>query len=245
MKNFLFGCAIAVSSLAMPLASAYDYCCPPQCDPCCDGSSFDGLYLGGNIGVFTHVAHRNDYDGFFTDNSGWSIIDTNVELGLQLGYDWQCGSRLFGVVADWNWVNTDNRFDDNPNGGSLGFARNEAHWFTTIRARAGITVCDALFYLTAGAAVKRFNNRWDDGTLNNFNEHHTRWGWTAGVGTEFLLFCNWSLGAEVLFLHFSEHTRSFTTAAGTTFRFGHSDSSYLARLVLNYRFGDLCSCFGM
>jgi outer membrane immunogenic protein len=239
MKKFLFGCALAVSGLATPFLSAQDYCCPPPCDPCCYGTDFNGLYIGGNIGVFSHTAHRNDLDGFLTDNSGWSTIETNFMAGLQLGYDWQCCSSLFGFVVDWNWTNIDRRVDNNPNATVDSFINHEFHWFTTIRARAGITVSDALFYLTAGAAVAHFDNRWLD-VVDDFNHHHTRWGWTGGVGTEFLLGCNWSLGAEVLFLQFSDHVETFTSAGGVDFSFGHSDSAWLGRITLNYRFGDLC-----
>lgn len=239
MKNFLFGCALAASGLTMPLAFGQDCCYPPQCDPCCGGVSFDGFYVGGNIGVASNISHRNDLDGFLTDNSGWTVIDTDFTAGVQVGYDWNCCNKLVGLVVDWNWVNTDRRVRDNPNADPDNFHRNEFNWFTTIRARAGLTVCDALVYVTAGAAVARFDIRWGDG-VDDFHNHHTRWGWTGGAGTEFMLWCNWSLGLEVLWTHFAHHEHSFTTDAGTDFTFGHSDSLFVGRVLLNYRFGDLC-----
>jgi outer membrane immunogenic protein len=243
MKKFLLGCAIAMCGLPISNASAQDLCCPTQCDPCCYGMDFNGLYFGGNLGAFSHTAHRNDEDGFLTDNSGWSTNRTSFEAGVQLGYDWQCCNTLFGIVGDWNWVRTRHHVKDDPNGGGLGGHRSRAQWFSTIRVRAGLAVCDATVYVTGGAAVTRFRNRWDDGVLNTFNDHHTRWGWTGGAGTEFLLGCNWSLGLEVLFLHFDDHRRTFTRVDGVPFEFTHSDSSWVGRVLLNYRFGDLCSCF--
>lgn len=244
MKKFLFGCAIALCGLSAPQASAQDYCCPPQCDPCCCGeSNFNGFYLGGNIGVFSHTAHRSDLDAALTDNSGWTTNATSFTAGLQLGYDWQWCNKLVGLVGDWNWVNPRHRLRNAPNTLADSTIRSRENWFSTIRARAGLTVCDALVYVTAGAAVSRFHTRWTDTTIGTFNFRDTRWGWTGGVGTEFILGCNWSLGLEVLFLHFDDHTNSNTNTAGTRFNFGHSDSSWLGRLTLNYRFGDLCSCF--
>src|SRR5262249_51445101 len=103
--------------------------------------------------------------------------------------------------------------------------------------RAGLTVCDTLVYVTGGAAVARFHSRWEN-FVDDFDHRHARWGWTGGFGAEFLLGCNWSLGAEFLWMHFSEHTRSFTDVTGALFRFGHSDSVWVGRVLLNYRFGD-------
>lgn len=243
MKKFLFVCATAVCGLFTSAASAQDYCCPTQYDECCfNETGFEGLYIGANLGAFTNTAHRNDLDGFLTDNSGWTTINTNVEVGLQLGYDWMWNSSLFGLVADWSWVNTRATIHDNANAGSLNRIHNRGNWFTTIRARAGITFCDALLYITGGAAVTKFDNEWFDG-VDRFRHNHTRWGWVGGFGAEYLVWCNWSFGAEFLFLQFDTHNRTFTTAAGVPFAFGHSDSAWVGRFTLNYRFGDLCSCF--
>lgn len=239
MKKLFYGFALTFGVLTMPL-SADDCCYLPQYD-CCDyydEVDFSGFYVGGNVGVFSHTAHRNDLDGFLTDNSGWTTIDTNVEAGVQIGYDWQWCNKLFGLVADWNWVNTDRKVLDDPNGIGTGYVRNRADWFTTIRARAGLTISDALVYITLGAAVTRFHNDWRD--VQEFNHHNTRWGWVGGAGTEFMLGCHWSIGAEVLYLHFSQETHSFTTG-GSTYAFSHSDSNWVGRVLLNYRFGDLFS----
>ena len=245
MKKFLIACVAAIGGLTTPLAANYDYnCCPPQCDPCCSCSDFNGFYIGGNLGVFSHVTHFNDTDGFFTDNSGWSSIDTSFTAGVQLGYDWQCNSKLAGLVVDWNWVDTNHRIGDNPNGGGTNdFHRHQNDWFTTIRARFGVTVCDALVYVTGGAAVTHHERRYSSGT-DSFRDRHNRWGWTAGAGVEYMLGCSWSLGAEFLFLHFSHHNRTFTTPGGTRFAFQNSDSAYVGRILVNYRFGNLFNCCG-
>jgi outer membrane immunogenic protein len=237
MKKILLGCAIAMCGLPLSQASAQDYCCQPQCNPCCYESDFNGLYIGGNVGAFTHSAHRNDLDGFLESSSGWSTNQTSVTAGLQLGYDWQWCNKLVGLVGDWNWVNTKHTNRNNTNY----FLKNNSDWFSTIRARAGLAVCDALVYITGGAAVTKFNNKWNNIT-DNFHFHDARWGWTAGAGTELKLGCNFSLGLEVLFLQFDDNRRTFTSD-GTRYAVSHSDSAWLGRVMLNYRFGDLCSCF--
>jgi opacity protein-like surface antigen len=241
MRKLIFACAILSGSLMTSLVSAQDCGYTPQSNPYCCGGSFDGFYVGGNLGVASHVAHRNDLDGFFIVDgpAGWTFISTNVTAGVQLGYDWQCCNKLFGLVIDWNWVNTQVRNRIEPNTTSTDFHINsDFNWFTTIRARGGLTICDTLFYVTGGAAVARHKNTWISGN-SHFNDNHTRWGWVAGAGAEWLLFCNWSVGAEFLWLQFSEHTRTLSPA---DYAFGHSDQGYIGRILLNYRFGDFFCC---
>jgi len=239
MKKLIFGLGLMVAGLTGSFASAQDYCCPvqydPCCDPCCDGS-FDGFYVGGNLGVYTDVVRRNDYDGFLSGNpAGFSSSDTEFTIGLQAGYDWVCGNRLLGLVVDWNWVNCDCKFY-----GDDYYVKNNGDWFTTIRARAGLTFCDALVYVTLGAAVIDVDTKWHDGG-HHFHHSDTCWGWAGGVGAEFLAWCNWSLGVEVLVLHFNGDHKTFHSDTDY-YRFERSDSSWVGRLILNYRFGDLCCC---
>lgn len=246
MKKLICGCAVAVCGFLVPQVIAYDVCCPSQypCNSYGDGGCFDGFYLGGNLGIISHTAHRNDQDGFFTDNSGWTTIDTNFAAGVQLGYDWLCCNKLLGLVADWNWTNNEKRLHDNPNAGVNNYVNSEFDWFSTFRFRTGMTVCDALIYITGGAALGRFETTWNTNQTppGEFKFHDTRWGWTGGMGAEFLAWCNWSLGAELLFLQFG-NDRSSATAGPSRFRFGHSDSAWIGRVTLNYRFGDLsCWC---
>jgi outer membrane immunogenic protein len=243
MKKLFFGTAIAlVSAFATTQMSAQDCCFPPQYDGCCYGVDFNGLYVGGNVGVLSHTQHRNDYDDFLTSGS-WTTIETNVAGGAQLGWDMQCCQKLLGVVWDWNWTRTERNvnvtLEDEPT--VHFFVRRNIDWFTTIRARAGLTVCDALVYVTLGGAIARFEQEWGR-TPDQFHHRSTRGGWVAGAGTEFIVWCNWSIGLEVLYLQFSEHTTRFTAFTGGTFRVGHSDSIWFGRVLLNYRFGDLF-CF--
>ncbi len=239
MKRLFFGLGIMVAGLTCSVASASDYyyqgdCCPDQCDPCCD-SDFDGFYFGANLGVLTNHAYRGDLDGF-TNGGCCTLVDTEFTIGLQLGYDWNCGCSLFGLVADWNWVSNDN--SHHSDGGQS--HRHGNDWFVTIRGRAGVTVCDCLFYLTGGFAVIDADHRWGDGSTNH-SHSNTKWGWTGGTGVEYLLGCNWSLGAEILFMHFDDDSSSHNNGTAN-FRFKDADSAWVGRLVLNYRFGDLFDC---
>ncbi|MCB1111509.1 MAG: porin family protein [Chlamydiales bacterium] len=238
MKKIVLACTAALSLLASSFAFA-DNCCY---DPCCETNPFGGFYLGGNVGVISHTAHRNDLDGFLTDNSGWSTIGTGVTGGVQIGYDWLCDCRLIGVVADWNATGGKSIIRDNPNvTDNDNFARSELDWYSTIRARAGIVCCDSLLYITGGAAVAHIEGTWRD-NLVEFSHKDSRWGWVGGFGAEFDLWCNLTAGAEFLFLSFDNDNRTFSDE-GTLYTFGHSDSAWVGRIVVNYHFDDLCNCF--
>jgi hypothetical protein len=65
-------------------------------------------------------------------------------------------------------------------------------WFGTVRARTGVVLDNVLLYVTGGLAYARFNR--DFTVLENgpppvsavFSSSRTRWGWTAGVGSEWM-----------------------------------------------------------
>ena|GEM_PF-2070098 len=263
MRRFIYGLVLAVSGFMMPQASGQGFgfgCCPPPCATSCCGSGFNGFYVGGNIGAFHNLLSVNDYDAFFTHEApaGFSAGRTAFTAGVQLGFDWQRGNKLLGVVGDWNWTDLKRNFSFVTN--DLLFPlgplenTNRNRWFSTIRARVGIVFCcDALVYVTGGAAVIHHRSSWlrtlplvDIFDSQRAKDH--QWGWTAGVGVEYKMGCNWSLGAEVLSLHFTERQRMITgTIPGTDtspntflpFRLGFTDSAYVARVLLNYRIGGL------
>jgi opacity protein-like surface antigen len=257
VRQLIYALVLAVSGFMMPQASAQDFgfgCCSPACGSCCE-SGFDGIYVGGNLGAFHNLVSCNDYDAFFsrTAPAGFSAGRTAFTAGVQLGFDWQCGNKLLGIVGDWNWTHAKRNFPFVSNGLIPGLTvanTNKNRWFSTIRARAGVVVCcDALIYVTGGAAVIDHRSGWiRTDILAGLNDsHHAKdhqWGWTAGVGVEYKMGCNWSLGAEVLSLHFSERQRRVTGVINEAptilpFRLGFTDSAYVARVLLNYRVGSL------
>lgn len=234
MKTFLVQCALAACALSATVATAQDTS-TYACDPCC---GFNGFYVGGNLGMLSHVANRNDIDGFLTDNSGWTTMDTSIAGGVQLGYDWQCCSSVFGLVMDWNASNVDSLLQDNPNAGDNNQFHTDFDWFTSLRARAGLAVDNALIYVSAGPAVAKFESVWQDPPVVLPNSD-TRWGWIGTVGTEVKCSHNISVGAELFYMHFDDETTTFynVDGFGTDYAFTESDSAWGARFLVNYRFG--------
>ena len=139
MMKFLIACIAALGSLTALLAANCNYSCySPQRDLFGSCSNFQGLYVGGNIGVFNHVAHLNDLDGFFTNHAGWSAIDTSCAAGMQFGYDWLCNNQLIGIVGDWNWVGSHLKIDDDPdNTAGENFHKHNTRWLEPSAAVLG------------------------------------------------------------------------------------------------------------
>ena len=238
MNKLLFSCVIALAGLAQ--SNVYSDCYTSNC--CDDCSDFRGFYVGGNIGVISNTFHRNDLDGFLTDNSGWSIVDTGFSGGVRAGYDYQCNGLLIGAIVDWDATTLDLTMRDNPNNDDTNFVENELSWYSTLRLRAGISVCDTYVYVTGGAAAAKFKTTWNDDP-DRFDYNDTRWGWVGGFGAERIFCKNWSFGTEFLWLNFSNKNKTFTNIAQTEdYEFGHSDSAIVGRIFINYRFSDLFSC---
>jgi outer membrane immunogenic protein len=178
---------------------------------------FQGFYVGGQGGYAQYTAHQNDLDGFFRDNSGWTATQNKFTGGVQVGYNFQrsCGT-LFGVEADWSWANLDATILDNPNGG-------------------GLVIDNLLLYATGGLALASIEFKGTD-TFTPFSFSDTRWGWTAGFGTELALSRNLSFKSEIVYMNFDDKNYTVFTNGGGRFAFKIDDSIWVGRVGLNYRF---------
>jgi len=103
----------------------------------------------------------------------------------------------------------------------------KVRWFGTLRTRTGVVVDNLLLYATGGLALAKTRNSWqavDESTLTEtFTDSATRWGWTAGVGTEWALSNNLSIKSEALYVRLSERSVSgFSPSADRAFNFDQS-----------------------
>ncbi|MET0276832.1 MAG: outer membrane beta-barrel protein [Pseudorhodoplanes sp.] len=246
--------AAARESFAADMPVAVKYAPPPR--PAC--AQFGGWYVGGNVGANYVNNDWKDRDNFgfrFTgqDHVGdGSNSRAGWNAGGQLGWDYQSGCTIWGVVADINWASTDINVDyrDSTVGapGTLGYG-SEMKWFGTARTRAGVVVDNLLLYVTGGFAFAKFDRNLTyqapgGGALALFSDDSTRIGFVVGVGTSWNLGNNWSLGSEILYMGFQKDQVEFactTCGAGGIAqpnRYEFNDSVWVTRVNLNYRFGD-------
>jgi len=212
-------------------------------------ANFRGFYVGGNIGWASLTAHQNDLDGAVTGlpsastrfPSGFTATDDSFTAGAQLGYNVQKGCTVFGIEADWNWadLNADTRLF--PLSGPNDNLRTRIENFGTIRTRTGVVVDQLLLFVTGGVAwteTRDSLNRVVGLATERFSSNDTRWGWTAGFGTEYALAPGVSLTSDVLYLSFNDEDHTFDSPTFGRFRTKTDDEIWVARMGLNIRFGD-------
>jgi len=176
--------------------------------------------------------------------------------GVDIGYNWQWNSFVFGLEADWNGMNAeDSRIDGAtyPCCAPTAFGVREkttADNLETLRARIGYATNRSLFYVTAGRAQvdididDEFVDNFDD-ARESFSSSDSQDDWVYGVGFEHDFFANnWSFKAEYLRANFDTvggTSNNLTTGANDTWPssvFTHTSDLDLSvfRIGVNYRF---------
>jgi outer membrane immunogenic protein len=260
MKKLLIAAAFATISTVPAIAADMAVKAAPvvAARPAC--AQFGGFYLGGNVGYayYQHTLQDRDGLGPFIDtglSNSYRDSQSGWNAGVQGGYNFQSGCTLFGVEADWSW--SDTRASSFNQDGDQSVAApvtdsvtlsSKMRWFGTVRARSGVIVDNVLLYATGGFAYANFDRSFaffnDNGfPASVFSSNNTRWGWTAGVGTEWAFAPNWSLKSEVLYMQFEKN--SITAIGngtgigdlGVRYRLESQDQAFVSRIGVNYRFG--------
>ncbi|MFN0217192.1 MAG: outer membrane protein [Hyphomicrobium sp.] len=197
---------------------------PPVVEAPFEAPIWQGAYVGINGGYGWANSGEADPEGVFG--------------GGQLGYNWQRDRFVFGLEGDIQASD----MDDSRNftfAGGFGRAQSDIDWFSTIRARAGVTSGPALFYVTGGVAFADIDNRLDvvdGGVPIAFRDSDTRIGYAVGGGLEWKLDRNWSAKAEYLYLDFGGDTVAGSDDLGNRFTTKIDTDAQLARVGLNYKF---------
>jgi outer membrane immunogenic protein len=209
----------------------------------CGRGQFQGFYVGGHGGWNGYQANRTDQDDFLESAATYLAKDGAASGGAQIGYNWQCRGRLLGIETDWSWTRATAETRLLPTATDIDLrATSKLNWYGTIRGRAGIVVDDILLYATAGLAYANIETTWRQdfgfGELDQFTFRDKRWGWTAGVGAEIALWSSWTLRSEALYIDLSDtsHTAD-SLIRGRLVSFTHSDSIWVSRVGLNFKFG--------
>jgi outer membrane immunogenic protein len=204
--------------------------------------SWTGCYIGGNVGGIVDGDH-NDLTmsgGFLDPRNIFSNPANSDQLqhphssngtsgfagGAQVGCNYQAGSLVSGVEADFNGSSL-GKSNSTSYGPAGPFALGGAHlasshtetvtgdldWFSTFRGRLGFTpIPQWLLYATGGGAIARIQSSTNvafgtdqfflPGNTFQGSNQETRFGWTAGAGVEYAFANNWSFKAEYLYLDF-------------------------------------------
>jgi outer membrane immunogenic protein len=179
----------------------------------------------------------------------------DFEYNARLGYDFQSGNIVYGVVLEGGKNEARDSvtaFSSTP--ASYTFTR-EIDYALQARARVGYAARGALFYATGGAAYAKIDNSFSTTNgLNSFSDNGSTksWGYSAGGGAEVKVASNLSIGLEYLYTNYVDDdyrvsvgpgtapaTNPFllVNAAGTDMRRGDSDfDMHNIRLTAAFRF---------
>jgi len=181
-------------------------------------NDWSGFYIGAHGGFGTGVITlesdvidpsdlEQDVDGFFG--------------GLQLGYNIQTDTLVFGVQTDLSLSGI--HYEEDGDG-----ANDTIDWFGTTTARLGVALDGVLPYVKAGIA-------YGGGTGHAMDEEDTQtaFGWTAGVGVEVALADNISAFAEYNYIDLGQVTYEFSLPVGDV---GADADLHTIKAGLNFSF---------
>lgn len=200
-------------------------------------TNWTGFYAGGYLGSNFSRTNTNTSTvfasgGYFTQGEVLAvnniagrgqINDSGFSGGAQGGYNYQSGSWVVGIEADFG-ANKTNKAESRAftYGGSSATANVsdfvKTNWMMTVRPRVGFTWDRALFYATGGLALTDLNysGTFTD-TRNQAIEGNTykevKAGWTGGGGMEYKFNRRWSFKGEYLFADFGRVNTSSTSLA--------------------------------
>ena len=273
MKTITRGAAAAAAMLLMSgLASAQDkgwtgayiavnggYGFQP--DDSAETIRFDKNLDGVFTDTVTNVAGANAFAPGFCGGGAVTALpatgcvadEDGADFGGRLGYDWQKGSLVFGLLAEGSTADvTDSVSAFSITPARYAFTR-ELRWQAALRARVGAGSGRFLAYATGGGVRGHIENTFaTSNAVNTFvpSDHDSAWGYQAGGGLEYR-FAKLSLGAEVLYTSLSDEdeysvrvqgpapaTNPFLLAnpSGTDFRRQEGFKFTTARATVSYRF---------
>jgi outer membrane immunogenic protein len=208
----------------------------------------DGVGAGGGIATFLTTG----FPGLPSGNLFPNLKPSGALGGLQVGYDQQYANWVLGVVADIqaaDWSATNRVTTPAATGANVDETLGaNVRWFGTVRARAGVTTNNVLFYGTGGLAygqvAENVGFTCTPGGIAcagiNFlgSSSTTRAGWAAGAGIATKVGSHVSIGLEFLHVDLgrSSVTASQPGVPGTTFTESQRIANDLLRVVLNYGF---------
>jgi outer membrane immunogenic protein len=238
-KKLLLSSAMLIAAIST--ASAADlsrpvYKAPP---PAPVLFSWTGFYIGANIGGKWAQTDDTLTAGAttvtFSNDTASSVIG-----GGQIGYNWQTGAWVFGIEGDIDAQDfSRNRVVATAIGPFIpGDAFSvESRWQASLRGRIGYAAWDrTLLYVTGGAAWTNIKGTASLVGIGVFSNDKTVTGGTVGLGLEYAVTNNLSLGIEGRWSFYGDQTFTGGTIGVTPVTNSLSLDTAEVMGKLNFRF---------
>lgn len=194
--------------------------------------NWSGFYLGAQVGgtwfnnrTSEFITATGAFNGFSQSFSGSGIAG-----GVHAGVNYQMNMFVLGAEADIEYSGVSGGYTL-PGGNGTSFRSN---WQGSLRARAGVAVDRALFYVTGGLAFAQFRHTYFTPVLGeSFSQ--TRVGWTVGAGVEYAFTPNWTARAEYRYTDYGRFSNA-SLAAFPGFTYEHNPRSHSVRVGVSYLF---------
>ena len=266
-SHFLTGFASCVATFVVATSASAADLPKPQVvsEPLAPIFTWTGLYLGANIGgAFgtkgdTKTVGTPAFVGLGNAlrPSTLSTNDNGVTGGAQAGYNYQLGSAVVGLEADFGFTSLQKTARFTSAATVLGTtlttsAKSQLDYLGTVRGRVGVTPFDRLLvYVTAGLAyggVKTSTSVVPNavaGGLWSGTTSNVKTGYAVGTGIEYALTQNFSVKSEYLYYDLGKSTtsalgngviRSIGALNGVDYVSRVRTSGSIVRVGANYRF---------
>jgi outer membrane immunogenic protein len=231
--------ALSTGAMAADIPARVPVKAPP---PVVVAPSWAGFYIGVNAGAAWNRADFTTLGGstafaFPRGTTYWSPNEAGFTGGGQVGYNFQSGSFVYGVEADFNYV--DNKASvTQPSANFIVpsiTSTTKLEWMGTVRGRVGVAFAPTLFYITGGWAFAHFKDTVTaPGVDVPANVSKTRSGWTVGGGVEHMFARNWTAKIEALYADVGKWD-GLLTVGGDTYRTQFEHQVLTVRGGLNYK----------
>jgi outer membrane immunogenic protein len=227
--------------------------------------NWTGCYLGAQLGgAFADNQFYGELAGFvFDQNDSTAAVLAGGQVGcdLQFARNWVIGAQVDGA---WTHLTASEGLIGSQGVSSTstfnlsGDLTLKADVVATATGRVGYAAnfdtIAGLVYLKGGGAFVNYdtNNFIGQGTLTTCNPTCTsvgsafnftapssnRFGWTIGVGTEWVVVENWSIIGEWDYMNFGTHSVTFTDPNLGSSQVSFKQQINEFKLGINYRFGN-------
>jgi len=192
--------------------------------------SWTGFYVGGTIGSASITTKYSSSD--FGDWSSNSSQGAGILAGVTAGYNYQIGSIVLGVEADYAFANAQNSY-----GSYYVSNQSKLDSFGTLRARFGYAFDRTMVYATGGLAFGQVQSKsflYYDSADCRSGFKKTAFGWTVGAGVEHALTKNLTIKAEALYadLGSKKNVENGDCGCRTSFK----NTAAVARVGINFKF---------